>query len=75
MSAAGPRVIDGRDLECPEPLEQTLAALPHLSRGETLRLLLYREPFPLYRLLDARGFSHTAALLDDGTFEVAIRHA
>jgi TusA-related sulfurtransferase len=74
MSSA-PRVIDGRDLECPRPLQDTLAALPSLLPGETLRLLLYREPFPLYPLLEARGFAHRAARYEDGTFEIEIRHA
>ena len=38
---AGGRVIDGRELQPPEPLELALAALDTLPDGEELELLLY----------------------------------
>jgi hypothetical protein len=53
-------------------MRRALAALEALPPGETLVLLLLREPFPLYARLDAAGFTHAAALRDDGTYEIRI---
>lgn len=74
MSVA-PRVIDARGLAPPEPMERVLEALPTLPRDGTLELWLPREPFPLYSLLQARGFAWRTTLRADGTFVIAIRHA
>ena len=49
--------LDARDLEPPEPMQQALAALAVLKPGEQLRMLLHREPFPLYAMLRERGFT------------------
>ncbi len=66
--------IDARDWLPPEPMTRTMAALQTLERGEELVLLLYREPFPLYAVLDREGFSHRTVLSDDGTYSIHIRH-
>ncbi len=50
-------VIDGRDMEPPEPFERVMAALAVLKPGERVRLLLPREPFPLYRVLESAGYA------------------
>lgn len=68
------RVVDGRGLVHPEPLQRVMAALPDLPRGEALTLLLHREPFPLYRLLHQLQFTWRTALADDGTYTIEIRH-
>lgn len=75
MSAAPTLVVDARGLLPPEPLERVLEALPKLARGDVLHLLLPREPFPLYSVLQARGFAWATALEPDGTYVIAIRHA
>lgn len=67
-----PRVIDGRELEPPEPLELTLAALDSLAPGEELTVLLYCEPHPLYSILDKNGYRYRAELRADGTNEIRI---
>lgn len=69
------RVIDARAMEPPEPFEATLAALDDLPPNGEIVLLLYREPFPLYKVLKTNGFTHTVRLGRDGTFEIRIRHA
>ncbi len=66
------RVVDGRGLMPPEPMRRTLAALTTMPRGEELTLLLYREPFPLYAVLEREGYSHSTALGRDGTYTIRI---
>ena len=73
--AKSERVIDARGLEPPEPFVLTMDALDRLPRGEKLLLLLYREPYPLYKALANNGFAHEAELLADGTVEILIWHA
>lgn len=48
--------LDVRLLEPCEPLEQILAALNILSKGDYLHVLHRLEPFPLYRMLEKQGF-------------------
>ncbi|HMM53779.1 MAG TPA: DUF2249 domain-containing protein [Candidatus Desulfobacillus sp.] len=66
------RVIDGRAMAPPEPMEKTLSALQTLPDGEALTLLLRGKPFPLYAILKTRGFSHDTQTRPDGTVEVRI---
>jgi hypothetical protein len=70
-----PRVIDGRDMEPPEPLERALAELSTLAPGEELVMLLRCEPLPLYSILDRTGFRYESVPGPDGTNEVRIRKA
>lgn len=65
-------IIDGRELQPPEPLELTLAALDTLQPGQELLLLLYCEPHPLYSILKRNGYRYTAEFLPDGTNEIRI---
>ena len=74
MSAAE-TVIDARGLMPPEPLELTLAALDDLARDGEIVLLLYREPFPLYQILQQNGYAHRTEFREDGTVAICIRHA
>lgn len=69
------RTIDARGLPPPEPMELTLAALDEVRPGQEIVLLLYREPHPLYHILQRNGFTHRTTLQDDGTFEIHIFHA
>lgn len=70
-----PHIIDGRDLQPPEPLELTLAALDTLGPGEELLLLLYCEPHPLYSILRRNGYRYSCELRDDGTNAIRIAKA
>jgi hypothetical protein len=70
-----PRVIDGRDMEPPEPLELAMAELGTLAPGEELVMLLRCEPLPLYSILDRNGYRYRSILRPDGTNEIRIRKA
>ena len=65
-------VIDAREWLPPEPMEQTLAALRTLEPGQVVVLKLYREPFPLYRILDHGGWRRHTSLEADGTYVIRI---
>lgn len=70
-----PKVIDGRGMEPPEPLELAAAALETLAPGEELVMLLNCEPYPLYAILDARGYRHRSERQPDGSNEIRIQKA
>ena len=72
---ADPRVIDGRDLVPPEPLELTMAALDTLEPGQDLLLLLHCEPHPLYSILKRNGYRFTTEMREDGTNAILISKA
>lgn len=66
------RTIDARGLQPPEPFVLTMEALDGLPAGASLQVLLHREPFPLYQVLDEQGYSRDSCWHDDGTFEIVI---
>ena len=68
-----PRLIDGRDMPPPEPLERTLAELSTLAPGEELVLLVRCEPLPLYAILDRSGFRYESRPGPGDTNAVRIR--
>jgi TusA-related sulfurtransferase len=70
-----PRVIDGRGMEPPEPLELAVAELGALAPGEELVMLLNCEPLPLYAILDRNGYRYRSELRADGTNEIHIQKA
>lgn len=70
-----PRVIDGRDLQPPEPLELALAALDVLPDNDELVLLLYCQPHPLFQILRRNGYAWQEDIQPDGTHEIRIRKA
>jgi len=69
------RVIDGRDMQPPEPMELTLAALDTLPPDGEIVLLLYCQPHPLYQILRRNGYAWTESMQADGTTEIHIRKA
>lgn len=73
MSVA--RVIDGRELQPPEPLELALTALDTLPDGDELVMLLYCQPHPLYQVLRRNGYVWEEIPQPDGCFEIHIRKA
>ncbi len=70
-----PRIIDGREMEAPEPLEATLAALDTLPAGEELVLLLNCQPHPLYQVLRNNGYCWSEEWDAEGTNVIHIRAA
>ena len=71
---SGPGIIDVDvcGLEPPEPLERVLDALNSLKPGQQLRVLIPREPFPLYGILDRNGYLHETKSREDFLYEVLI---
>lgn len=67
-------MLDVTGLEPPEPLERVLEALSQLGPDQRLRMLIDREPRPLYRILDANGYAHEAECLPDYRYEIRIWH-
>lgn len=68
-------LVDARGLEPPEPLERVMQALALMRSGQSIRLLLHREPFPLYPLLAERGYRYDTRRESDGSYTILIRAA
>jgi len=68
-------LIDARGLEPPEPMEKAMQALAGLLPGQYVRMLLHREPYPLYAILEKRGYTHDAVVQPDGSYVILIRAA
>jgi len=71
---AAQHVIDGREMEPPQPFEAVMAALATLAPDASVLLILPREPFPLYQVLAGSGFAWQTARAADGSFEITITH-
>ena len=68
----GVTVIDARDLEPPEPFERVMEALTTLPLDGRILLILNREPYPLYRVLERNGYRYRTTPCSDGRFEIDI---
>ncbi len=66
--------LDVCGLEPPEPLERVLDALSRMSKQQRLRMLIDREPRPLYRILDNNGFLYQVTPTDNYRYEILIWH-
>lgn len=66
------RLLDVGGLEPPEPMVRILEALDTLSDSESLRVLIDREPVPLYRILLRNGYQYRTTPQDDQRYEVLI---
>ena len=64
--------VDVRWLEPPEPFERVVAALETLPSGASLRVLIHREPHPLYGWLAREGYQYRARFDPGGWFEIRI---
>lgn len=64
--------IDVRGLPPPEPFENIARALQTLSGEEPLKVLIHREPFPLYDMLRNAGYAWQTTALANGDFEILI---
>lgn len=59
-------------LEPPEPMERILDALSLMQPGQRLRVLIHREPVPLYRILSNNGYAYNTQCRDDHLYEILI---
>ncbi len=64
--------LDVRGLPPPEPFENIARALQTLSGDESLKVLIHREPFPLYEMLRGAGYAWQTTALANGDFEILI---
>ncbi|MYM72328.1 DUF2249 domain-containing protein [Duganella sp. FT134W] len=65
-------VLDVGGLEPPEPMVRILEALDTLGPDEQLRVLIDREPVPLYSILQRNGYGHRTTAQQDHRYEVLI---
>lgn len=70
-----PHIVDARQMEPPEPFERTMEMLDTLAPGDSMVLLLYREPHPLFRVLQRNGHRYAVEQQADGTYEIQIWQA
>ena len=68
-------LVDARGLEPPEPMEKVMQVLALLRPGQSIRMLLHREPFPLYAILAERGYCHETRMEADGSYVILIRQS
>lgn len=64
--------IDVCGLEPPEPMVRVLDALSLLEPGRKLRMLIDREPRPLYRILETNNYKYEPTLRPDYLYEILI---
>lgn len=64
--------LDVCGLQPPEPMERVLEALSQLPQGQRLRMLIDREPRPLYRILDNNGYRYSTHERQDYLYEILI---
>lgn len=67
-------LLDTRGLPPPEPLELVLEALGALQSHQRLRMLVDREPRPLYSILDSNDFLYETKTSPDYRYELLIWH-
>lgn len=47
-----------------------MAAVAALQPGETLEIIVPFQPFPLYAVMEAKGFEHSSQSNPDGSWRV-----
>ena len=68
-------LLDVRELEPPEPLVRVLAAAEQLLPGRRIRMVQRFEPFPLYPMLQERGFCYRVEPRDATCYDILIWRA
>lgn len=59
----------------PEPMERVLEALDLLQPGQHIRMVIDREPVPLYRILEKNGYRYRTSMRDNFIYEIVISQA
>jgi len=75
MTASFTHELDVCGLPPPEPFERIIGALQKLPEGESLRVHIHREPYPLYEVLLDGGYSWQVTELEDGSFSIRINYS
>lgn len=65
--------MDNRGLEPPEPMVRTLEGVEALAPGQTIAVLLPREPVFLFEELRSRGYVWRGAFEAEGHYRAVIR--
>ena len=65
--------LDLRGLFPPEPMERVLDALSALQKVQHIRLLIEREPHPLFRILERNGYAWSCTEPEPGLYQVLIQ--
>lgn len=65
--------MDNRDLEPPEPMVRTLEGVEALAPGQTIAVLLPREPVFLFEELRSRGHVWRGGFEPEGHYRAVIR--
>lgn len=65
--------LDVRGLFPPEPMERVLDALSSLRTGQHIRMLIEREPHPLFRILERNGYDWRCTEPEPGLYQVMIQ--
>lgn len=72
MASPDALFLDVRHLPPPEPFERIVLALRLLEGERRLRVLIHREPLPLYRFLTEHGFTWSFVELPGEGYELTI---
>jgi len=64
--------LDLRGLFPPEPMERVLDALSSLQPRQHVRLLIEREPHPLFRILERNNYRYQTTQPEPGLYQVTI---
>ena len=65
--------LDLRGMYPPEPMERVLDALAALLAGQQIRMLIDREPHPLYRILENNNYRYTSTEPEPGLYQIVIQ--
>jgi uncharacterized protein (DUF2249 family) len=65
-------LVDCIGLEPPEPLERVLEAISGMAKDQFVRMLIDREPVPLYPILTRNGYGYETRANGDCSYEVRI---
>ena len=73
QSTVPPEVfLDLRGLFPPEPMERVLDALGGLLKDQQVRMLIEREPHPLYRILENNNYHYASTEPEPGLYQIVI---
>ncbi len=56
----------------PEPMERVLDALTQLEAGQQIRIVIDREPVPLFRILERNAYVYRCTQTSPGLYEIVI---
>ena len=65
--------LDLRGMYPPEPMERVLDALAGLLAGQQIRMLIEREPHPLYRILERNNYHYVSTEPEPGLYQIVIQ--